>query len=75
MITVNIHKMNEKKRAPTYWKLNSNIFENKDYENKMSFFFWQKWQQRKEKYQDINAWWDNRKNIQGLTKDFCTDLK
>ena len=42
MITVNIHKMNEKKRAPTYWKLNSNIFENKDYENKMSFFFFGK---------------------------------
>ena len=42
---------------------------------KIRFFFWQKWQQRKEKYQDINAWWDNRKNIQDLTKDFCTDLK
>ena len=68
MITVNIHKKNER-------KLNSSIFENKEHKNKISSF-WQKWQQRKQNYQDPTIWWDNgKKFVQGLTKDFCTELK
>ena len=38
MITLNIHKKNERKRGPSYWKLNSSILENKDYKNKISSF-------------------------------------
>ena len=41
MITLNIHKKNERKRGPLYWKLNSSILENKEYKNKISPF-WQK---------------------------------
>ena len=38
MITLNTHKRNEKKRGPSYWKLNSSILENKDHKNKISSF-------------------------------------
>ena len=75
MIKLSIHKKNEKKRGPSYWKLNSSILENKEYKNKITSF-WQKWQQRKPKYDDPTVWWDNGKQfIQGITKDFCTELK
>lgn len=69
-------KKNEKKRGPSYWKLNSSILENKkDYKNKVTSF-WQKWQKRKQKYNVPTIWWDNGKTFtQGLTKDFCTELK
>ena len=75
MITLSIHEKNEKKWGPSYWKLNSSILENKDYKNKV-ISFWQKWQKRKQKYNDPPIWWDNgKKFIQGLTQDFCTELK
>ena len=49
--------------------------ENKDYKTKI-FSFWQKWQERKQNYEDPTTWWDNgKKFIQGITKDFCTELK
>ena len=38
--------------------------------------FWQRWQERKQNYEDPTIWWDNgKKLIQGITKDFCTELK
>ena len=49
--------------------------ENKDCKSKISSF-WQKWQERKQNYEDPTIWWDNgKKFIQGITKDFCTQLK
>ena len=80
MITLSIHKTNkqtkktkkknERKRGPSYWKLNSSILVNKDYQNKISSF-WQKWQKRKQNYKDPAIWWGNGKKFtQGLTKDF-----
>ena len=75
MITLNIHKKNEKKRGPPYSKFNFSILENKEYKNKISSF-WQKWQERKQNYQDRTVWWENGKKFtQDLTKDFCTELK
>ena len=75
IITSSIHKKNEKKRGPPYWKLNSSILENKDCKNKISSFG-QKWQKRKQNYKDPTIWWVNgKKFIQGLTKDICTVLK
>ena len=75
MITLNFCPKHEKKRGPSYWKLNSSILQNKEYQNKITSF-WQKWQQRKQNYQDPTVWWDNgKKFIQGITKDFCTKLK
>ena len=75
MITLNFCPKHEKKRGPLYWKLNSSILQNKEYQNKITSF-WQKWQQRKQNYQDPTVWWDNgKKFIQGITKDFCTKLK
>ena len=46
MLTLGIHEKNEKKRGPSYGKLNSSILENKDYKNKVTSFL-QKWQKRK----------------------------
>ena len=44
MITLNFCPKHEKKRGfPPYWKLNSSILQNKEYQHKMTF--WQKWQQ------------------------------
>ena len=75
MITLNFFPKHEKKRGPSYWKLNLSIVQNKEYQNKITSF-WQKWQQRKQNYQDPTVWWDNRKTfIQGINKDFCTKLK
>ena len=49
--------------------------ENKDCKSKISSF-WQKWQERKQNYEDPTISWDNgKKFIQGITKDFCTELK
>ena len=49
---------------------------NKGYKNKKASS-WQKWQQRKQKYEDPSIWRDNgKKIIQGIiTKDFCSGLK
>ena len=75
MITLNFYPKHEKKRGPSYWKLNSSILQNKDYKNKITSF-WHEWQQKKQKYRDLTIWWDNgKKFIQGITKDFCTKLK
>ena len=41
MISISIHKKTEKKRGPSYWKLNSSILENKDHKNNISSF-WKK---------------------------------
>ena len=51
--------------------------ENKDYINKItSFWQRQRWQERKRNYEDPTIWWDNgKKFIQGITKDFCTQLR
>ena len=74
MITL-ICPKNETKRRLSYWKLNSSILQNKEYQNKITSF-WQKRQQRKRNYQDPTVWWDNgKKFILGITKDFCTKLK
>ena len=74
MITL-ICPKNETKRGLSYWKLNSSILQNKEYQNKITSF-WQKRQQRKRNYQDPTVWWDNgKKFILGITKDFCTKLK
>ena len=74
MITL-ICPKNETKRGLSYWKLNSSILQNKEYQNKITSF-WQKWQQKKRNYQDPTVWWDNgKKFILGITKDFCTKLK
>ena len=62
MITLTFCRKNEKKRGPSYWKLNWSILQNKDYKNKITSF-WQKWQQRKQNYQDPTIWWDNGKNL------------
>ena len=48
MITLNFYPKHEKKRGPSYWKLNSSILQNKDYKNKITSF-WHKWQQKKPK--------------------------
>ena len=75
MIKISFHQKKEKKRGPSYWKLNASIFENKDYKNRISFF-WHRWQERKKNYEDPTIWWDNRKKfIQGITKDICIELK
>ena len=75
MITLTFCPKNEKKRGPSYWKINSSILQNKEYQNKITSF-WQKWQQTKQNYQDLTVWWDNgKKFIEGITKDFCTKLK
>ena len=75
MISISIQKKKPKKRGPSYWKFNSSILENKDYTNKITSF-WQRWQERKRNYEDPTIWWDNgKKLIQGITKDFCTELK
>ena len=34
---MSIHKKTEKKRGPSYWKLNSSILENKDHKNNIFF--------------------------------------
>ena len=62
IIALNIHKKNEKKRCPSYWKLNFSIVQNKDYKNRI-YFFWQKWQQRKQEYRDPAAWLYNGKKV------------
>ena len=41
MISISIQKKTEKKRGPSYWKLNSSILENKDHKNNISSF-WKK---------------------------------
>ena len=75
MISISTQKKKPKKRGPSYWKFNSSILENKDYTNKITSF-WQRWQERKKNYEDPTIWWDNgKKLIQGITKDFCTELK
>ena len=75
MIQLGFYKKNEKTRGPSYWKLNSGILENKEYKNKINTF-WKNWQEKKGKYPDPTVWWDNgKKFIQGLTKDYCTQLK
>ena len=75
MISINIQKKPGKKRGPSYWKLNSSILENKDYTDKITSF-WQRWQERKRNYENPTIWWDNgKKFIQGITKDFCSELK
>ena len=49
--------------------------ENKDYKNKISSF-WKSWQQRKQNYKDPTIRWHKvKKFIQGITKDFCIELK
>ena len=74
MLSISIQKKTGKKRGPSYWKLNSSILENKD-KNKITSF-WQIWQERKGNYEDPTIWWDNgQKFIQGITKDFCTELR
>ena len=62
MITLTFCPKNEKKKGPSYWKLNWSILQNKDCKNKITSF-WQKWQQRKQNYQDPTIWWDNGKNL------------
>ena len=54
MITLNFCPKHEKKRGPFYWKLNSSILQNKEYQNKITF--WQKWQQRKQNPHDPTVW-------------------
>ena len=66
---------NEKKTGTSYWKLNSCILENNEYQNKITSF-WQKWHQIKQNCQNPTIWWDNgKKFIRGITEDFCTKLK
>ena len=55
MITLNFCPKHEKKRGPLYWKLNSSILQNKEYQNKITSF-WQKWQQRKQNPHDPTIW-------------------
>ena len=75
MVQLGFYKKNEKTPGPSYWKLNSGILENKDYKNKINTF-WKNWQVKKGKYPDPTVWWDNgKKVIQGLTEDYCTQLK
>ena len=66
MITLNFCPKHEKKRGPLYWKLNSSILQNKEYQNKITF--WQKWQQRKQNRHDPTVWWDNGKRFLYKTK-------
>ena len=54
MITLVCPK-NETKRGLSYWKLNSSILQNKEYQNKITSF-WQKWQQRKQNPHDPTVW-------------------
>ena len=75
MIALTFYLKNEKKTGTSYWKLNSCILENNEYQNKITSF-WQKWHQIKQNCQNPTIWWDNgKKFIRGITEDFCTKLK
>lgn len=75
MIALTFYLKNEKKTGTSYWKLNSCILENNEYQNKITSF-WQKWQQTKQNCQNPTIWQDNgKKFIRGIIEDFCTKLK
>ena len=70
-----VEKITTNKKGPSYWKLNTSILENKAYKQKIETF-WQHWRNKKNSYLDQTKWWDMAKlYIQGITKDFCIDLK
>ena len=55
MIALTFYLKNEKKTGTSYWKLNSCILENNEYQNKITSF-WQKWQQTKQNCQNPTIW-------------------
>ena len=74
IITINIHKKDEKKRS-IILETKFQYLGKKDYRNQI-LSIWQKFQERKLNYQDRTVWWGKGKRfIQSLTKDFCTELK
>lgn len=70
MITLTIHKKNENKRGPSYWKLNSSILVKK--EIKQNHLLLTKMATKEENTKNLPF---GQKSIQGLIKDFCTNLK
>ena len=74
MITINIHKKDEKMRS-IILETKFQYLGKKDYRNQI-LSIWQKFQERKLNYQDRTVWWGKGKRfIQSLTKDFCIELK
>ena len=75
MISLSLKNITTNKRGPSYWKLNTSILHNKEYKQKIETF-WLHWKNKKNIYPDQTKWWDMAKiYIQGITKDFCIDLK
>ena len=75
MISLSLKNITTNKRGPSYWKLNTSILQNKEYKQKIETF-WLHWKNKKNIYPDQTKWWDMAKiYIQGITKDFCIDLK
>ena len=72
-ITIKIKNNEYQKKGPNFWKLNTSILQEENYNVEMEEF-WKFWQTQKQKFAEITTWWDmGKKHIQSMSIIYCTD--
>ena len=61
-VAVTLQIIKKEPKRPGVWKLNTSILKHENFQKTFAEF-WKEWQNQKNKYHNINDWWESGKHI------------